>query len=141
MQEFVEMLIAKLEEERDYANEYYSKDMSRYVAYQHAIEIVNQLAEEYNNGWILCEERLPEDGQEVLIWYEDGHSKGREIATFQRGKTKEELCAMPLLCYSFEDQFGNNLKPYAWFGHGPMQWFGQDVLAWQPLPAPYKEVE
>lgn len=26
-----------------------------------AVEIINQIAEEYNNGWIACRERLPEE--------------------------------------------------------------------------------
>ena len=35
-----------------------------------AISIVNQLSEEYNNGWISCDEQLPEDSVSVIGWDE-----------------------------------------------------------------------
>lgn len=34
--------------------------------YENAIKIVQQAATEHNNGWILCNERSPEDSEEVL---------------------------------------------------------------------------
>lgn len=37
-----------------------------YILREEAIEIVKQTATEYNNGWIPCSERLPEDGEPVL---------------------------------------------------------------------------
>lgn len=90
-----------------------------------------------NNGWIPCSERLPEDGREVLAYCDNGQCSSISVVTFRKGKTKEELQAMECPCICSADQWGNNLKPYAWFDNGPMQWFGQDVLAWQPLPEPY----
>lgn len=101
-------------------------------------EIVNELAEEHKGGWIPCSERLPENGQKVLVYREDGHSSGMSAARFIKGKTKEELESMEHPRYCFEDQWGNNLRPYAWDGDGPMKWFGQDVIAWQPLPEAYQ---
>lgn len=37
-----------------------------YILREEAIEVIKQAATEYNNGWIPCGERLPEDGEPVL---------------------------------------------------------------------------
>ena len=60
MKEFVEKLIGRLEEIDRKTFRISPKD---------AIEIVNQLAEEYNNGWIDCEKELPKESKlyEVTI--------------------------------------------------------------------------
>ena len=51
-----DVLREKLEESKsDWNNDYN-------VPINNAIEIVNQVEQEYNNGWIPCSERLPEDG-------------------------------------------------------------------------------
>lgn len=53
MQEVFEKIIEKLEEKR-------KGYLSTYVqGIDDAIEIVKQAAEEYNNGWIPCTDRLP----------------------------------------------------------------------------------
>ena len=110
MKEFVEKLIEWLEELQEIEGkkcyEYAKLNMGDYVEkYNHgeccyikAIQIVNQLAEEYKhcclcysgipceyqnknailpnalladkNGWIPCSERLPEEGQDVLVYFE-----------------------------------------------------------------------
>ena len=57
MKEFVEKLISRLEEEKKYCS--YNTQI-RDEAINKAISIVNQLAGEYNNGWIPCSE-LPEE--------------------------------------------------------------------------------
>lgn len=59
MNEFIEKLIGRLEEREVQA---YAKTDggATYTAYRNAIEIVNQLAEEYNNGWISVDDALPE---------------------------------------------------------------------------------
>lgn len=41
-------------------------------AFMKAIEIVRKAAAEYNNGWILCSERLPENNQEVIACFAHG---------------------------------------------------------------------
>lgn len=40
--------------------------------YTNAIEIVNQVEQEYNNGWIPCSERLPERNTWVLVTRSNG---------------------------------------------------------------------
>ena len=56
MKEFIEKLIGRLEEARQHELIFGYGER----AYFKAIEIVNQLADEYNNGWIPCSE-LPEE--------------------------------------------------------------------------------
>lgn len=84
--------------------------------YDKAIAIVKEIAEEHNNGWILCSERLPSTDK-----------NGKYLACGKRGGiTIEEFVCRTL----------NNNKPI-----GP--WWCDRVrknpIAWQPLPEPYKE--
>lgn len=73
-----------------------------------------EIAEEYNNGWIPCSERLPED---------------------------DSICIVTV-------EYPNNetMVDYGWFDRNGVCWFvgmhefrTSNVLAWQPLPEPYKE--
>lgn len=76
MQEVFEKIIEKLQENGDAANDKIMEqdnetDMAYYDGYddacEKAVEIVKQAATEHNNGWILCNERSPEDSEEVLV--------------------------------------------------------------------------
>lgn len=41
--------------------------------------------------------------------------------------------------YRSGDVWGNNLVPYYWKADGgPMEWFGQNITHWMPLPEPPK---
>lgn len=103
--------------------------------------------------WISTKDRLPEDGQTVLIF--DGSVN---VAKFERGISKEEREKMkrgeiddPIHTgwnladgyfevkrsdsYGRSDEDGNNKVPYCWVALiGPMTWFGQYVSHWMPLP-------
>lgn len=80
MKEFIEKLIGRLEEEVEYQGKKADESdvfeevsvshtrISMRKCYEHAIEIINELAEKYNNGWIPCSERLPETNESVLCW-------------------------------------------------------------------------
>ena len=78
MQEVFEKIIEKLKEELKMAYEEKLRcagenllqfDSAKGYAHgvSNAIEIVKQEAEKYNNGWIPCSERLPEEGMHVLV--------------------------------------------------------------------------
>ena len=86
-----------------------NEDFGNLSAYKDAIHIVNQLAEEHNNGWIPCSVRLPE-GKElhrVLVTDEDG---------------------VMAVCYFLEV---TNVFKVSWDGEE-----FKDVVAWKPI-APY----
>lgn len=76
-----------------------------------AIKIVNQLAEEYNNGWVLCSEMLPDDGVRVLTC--DNHENVHIMQHYDFFK------------YPF-DIYPHHSNYYM-------------PVAWQPLPEPYEE--
>lgn len=86
------------------------------------IEDTHQLLVDKNNGWIPCSERLPEEEKDYLCCYEY-----TEI-----GGTHE----------------GEKFKDYGVFYHDGYKWIKYwetinkkniQVVAWQPLPEPYRE--
>ena len=107
--------------------------------------------------WISVKERLPEEGKYVIVWVGSA-----QVARIEKGITEEERQKMkngeiedrieygwsqstgfmPLKrsdLYKSCDVFGNNLVPYCWKANGgPMEWFGQNVTHWMPLPEPPK---
>ena len=71
MKEFIEKLIGRLEELKTEALDKWDGGAS-HRAYSKAIDIANELAEEYNNGWIPCSERLPSESQNVIVCFAHG---------------------------------------------------------------------
>ena len=116
MNEFIEKLIGRLEEK--VVNRTFDESIkTKNLAYKEAIEIVNQLAEEYNNSWIPCSERLPELHEEVLVtqFFEDSE---------RYNVTNASLISM---------LDGSERVRWCSYDH-----FITHVIAWQPLPAPYQ---
>lgn len=151
MKEFVEKLIERLEEKikvtsleiivtgtkdkpyfeikykevgkEDYNIGYSSYELDNVFSWkEECFEIVNQLAEEFapdinvgskNQGWIPCSKRLPEVFDNVLI------------STIEGGRTIGHRCP--------NQAFGRfyDLHSFAI----------DNVIAWQPLPSPYKPEE
>lgn len=100
MNEFVEKLIKRFKSEQNCAD---------WIAVYDVISIINQLAEEYNNGWILLSERLPEDGQNIIFTNECG------IVETGYYEAKKNWCV------------NDSYFPNAFY-----------FTAWQPLPEPYQ---
>ena len=70
------------------------------------------------SGWILCSERLPDDTEEVLTTYiVNGNQKKRYVET---------------ATYYGEDGWSSPCDEYRIIGTRV------DVIAWMPLPEPYK---
>ena len=109
MQEVFEKIIEKLEEEKNDLTDWY-EDVAFGLGIKRSIEIVKQEAEQYNNGWISCSERMPEDEQVVLT------CKCKSIS---------------ILRYSTKTNHWYELRGNWW-------WSANMVTAWQPLPAPYQ---
>lgn len=80
--------------------------------------------EEHKGGWIPCSERLPENDDDVLCWYEYRIMQGTHEGEMNR---------------KFEIGYYNKYFK-RWGGEVSC---GQDckVIAWRPLPEPYKEDE
>ena len=78
-----------------------------------AIEIVKQEAEQYNNGWIPCSEKLPELRKDVLVTVKYTGFMGMHGYWIKTGHMESE----------------ND-----WWGDCA----GGEVIAWQPLPEPYR---
>ena len=110
MKEFVDKLIDRLEEYRNFEDH----DSLDRQCIDGAIEIVNELAEEYNNGWIPCSKNTPDNRDAVLVC-----ATGKDEGVFISYYIEEE----DRWRYDTDDG-----------GH-----YYVDVIAWQPLPEPYKE--
>ncbi|MDD7051549.1 MAG: hypothetical protein PUI41_11645 [Lachnospiraceae bacterium] len=129
MKEVFEKIIEKLDEykyenlvEHDSEQSQHCKDAGdckgmdcSLCVFNKAIEIVKQEAEQYNNGWIPCSERLPE----VPEGTEDDDCP--EFNVTIKGASRAAI----LRCSSDGTWFDE-------FGHV------YPVIAWQPLPEPYQ---
>ena len=78
------------------------------------VEMVKKLAEEYKDGWIACSKKLPEDDSICIVTVEYPNN---EIA----------------VDYGWFDR-----KSVCWFV-GMQEFRTSNILAWQPLPKPFKE--
>ena len=83
------------------------------------VDIIKELDKaESDNKWIPVSERLPEDHKDVLICL-----------------SSDQIC---IGCYnSHKLPFSNNV--IGWGASYTHNWCSNDVIAWQPLPEPYKE--
>lgn len=153
MKEFIDKLINELEKLGEHC--LYMNNWQGQTAICDAIEIVNELAEEYNGGWIPCSERLPKVETEVLIYarckYTGGHFKDIiTTAMYEDGTVRENDS-----CWRWEDIEGEwdeeedcYIIPEGWWEYrhyNPDEVYNNavdnKVIAWMPLPAPYTEGE
>ena len=84
---------------------------------QYEVDRFNELRKEYSNGWIPCSERLPEEPEEGLT---DLDECDEYIAMIENADIPTAL-----------NYAGNG----EWYCDGEFY----KVIAWQPLPEPYKE--
>ena len=100
-------------------------------AYNFSIEIVKQEAEKYNNGWIPCSERLPEKYGDYLVAWKPLHMSAEDII-------KKVGRAVPhfyeIVEYDPDDEA-------LWIGSIEQAQGEYEIIAWQPLPLPFRDKE
>lgn len=84
---------------------------------QYEVDRFNELRKEYNGGWIPCSERLPEPNQKVIVTYMDRYIGGSYGVC--EGQYVYILNSWDISDYMSDDDF--------------------EVIAWRPLPKPFKE--
>lgn len=87
------------------------------------LEVLDEVEKEHNNGWIPCSEKLPERNKDVLCWVKSKTISGTE--TYILGSCDNGFW---FLKTHEIDRERFPVKDY-------------EVVAWQPLPEPYKESE
>ena len=118
MNKAFEKILERLEATMDIAQDDSVSELIRTRIWNKALhkakQIVQEVAEEYNVGWISCSERLPEDDSICIVTVEYPNNK--------------------------------TMVDYGWFDSNGVCWFvgmqefrTSNILAWQPLPEPFKE--
>ena len=126
MNKAFERILERLDAKKQYFQKFYEADgkteedecinKATQLAFDDAKNIVQEVAEEYKGGWIACSERLPED---------------------------DSICIVTV-------EYPNNetVVDYGWFDRKSVCWFvgtqefrTSNILAWQPLPEPFKECD
>ena len=88
-------------------------------AYQQGKLFVEDIIRKHmNDGWIPVEDKLPEDGTEVIVTDRSGQVWGDLIYGYP-DEADTEMCF-----HKWDNEYWQCYKP--------------DVIAWQPLPEPYR---
>ena len=116
MNKAFEKILERLEELQNYACfpiEWVNEEQSKiHSYYANKLTEILKLTEQYNNGWIPCSDRLPEDDSICIVTIE-----------YPNNKT--------MVDYGWFDR-----KSVCWFV-GMQDFRTSNILAWQPLPEPY----
>ena len=111
-------ILDRLEELQNYAcfpTEWVDEEQSKiHSYYANKLTEILKLTEQYNNGWSACSDRLPEDDSVCIVTVE-----------YPNNKT--------MVDYGWFDR-----KSVCWFV-GMQEFRTSNILAWQPLPEPFKE--
>lgn len=135
MKNFIKKLICKLDdkvkEHRQYWQEFDDENsLSAMNATQNAIEIVRELADEYDNGWIFCSDKLPDKSGVYIVCYHKW-TDGNYLPKFDCKRVKTCHYSM---CTGWT-------KPI-YFDKDAEKDTHHEILAWMPLPKlpkPYQE--
>lgn len=86
---------------------------------ERSIKVIKEVAGEYNNGWIPCSERLPKYDEE----YFEKHNNHKQYIVMCKD--------------AYEPTVAYFSKGKTWYYNDFVKF--NDVIAWQPIPEPYKE--
>lgn len=116
--------MSAVSEQINFLRGYITSDEDLYDILHEAADTIEDLSKELaeNSGWIPCSSgRLPEDGIDVLVWYE----------YFRYGEYNR-LFRTKGISYTHNGQWSG-------FVNGQSGWHQLSIIAWQPLPADYQE--
>ena len=121
-----EKILERFDAKKQYFQKFYETDgkteedecinKATQLAFDDAKNIVQEVAEEYKGGWIPCSERLPEVGKRYLV------SAIWKDKDFEKSAVYDAVYGSDGLWHSY------NYEPVSY-----------KVIAWQPLPEPFKE--
>lgn len=127
MNKAFEKILERLEKERIILLE---NNIHQAIALNFAKEIVQEVAEEYKGGWIPCSERLPEESGYYLVTYHDW-SDGNFLPKYDDTYVRR-------LHYQISEHFVGWNYPKNVDDRAENDCH-KEVIAWQPLPEPFKE--
>ena len=123
MKGLIEKILNRLDAKKQYFQKFYEADgkteedeyinKATQLAFDDAKEIVQEVAEEYNNGWIPCSEMLPDDFMSMAY------------LTTVKGHLYPEI---NYYCVANHKWFSNEKTTKE-----------AKVIAWMPLPVAFKE--
>ena len=134
MKEAFEKIFEKLEELQNNLLSQTEGDVSVQVGIingvMYSMKIVQEVAEEYKGGWIACSERLPEESGYYLVTYHDW-SDGNFLPKYDDTYVRR-------LHYQISEHFVGWNYPKNVDDRAENDCH-KEVIAWQPLPEPFKE--
>ena len=143
MNKALEKILEQLDAKKQYFQKFYEADgkteedecinKATQLAFDDTKNIVQEVAEEYNGGWIPCSEQLPEEHDSMFSKLK-GTDKWSD-AMFE--KISDDVNAT----VEFEDGTRKTMTLHTndgkWNTNNRIVKF--NVIAWQPLPEPFKE--
>ena len=129
MNNVINKIIEKLEEKAE--NNARMGYMTAYDVTKECISTIKETVEEYNNGWILCNEQMPKEYESIFAKHKDTDSW--KPCMFEK--------ASDLVNVTVTNKKGEAVTCYMHTRDGEWSGLKDDniVTAWQPLPSPYKE--
>lgn len=97
------------------------------------LEVLDEVEKEHNNGWIPCSERLPEAKEKR---FGNKQKRTEVLVTLRNGLVKEMTFEFATKEF-WEAGDENQIEHWKEDANDS----GCEVIAWQPLPEPYKESE
>lgn len=142
MNKAFEKILERFDEKKQYFQKFYEADgkteedeyinNATQLAFDDAKNIVQEVAEEYNGGWIACSERLPEESGYYLVTYHDW-SDGNFLPKYDDTYVRR-------LHYQINEHFVGWNYPKNVDDRAENDCH-KEVIAWQPLPEPFKECD
>ena len=130
MNEAFEKILERLEDDAIFYNTESDIDQNIRSGLMIAKEAVQEVAEEYNCGWIACSEQLPEEIGYYLVTYHDW-SDGNFLPKYDDTYVRR-------LHYQISEHFVGWNYPKNVDDRAENDCH-KEVIAWQPLPEPFKE--